>query len=507
MIPRPHALAAAGVALLLCVAAAAAQPPECGNGILEADEVCDDGNLSDDDCCSSTCTPLASGDACDDGQACTVGDACRHGVCVGIPTDPLCGLQVEALACYGVRRLPGTDEVFAKRPDELVRDEFSAEADSLPSLDLLKPNTLCLPAGLDGASPPDAAAFEGYTARPDRGSRPFAKRAATVDDDSGRSQLVMSRAKRVLVGSGIGFNGAETPAAAADRRYTCYQVAVEERVPARERIIEDGHGGLREILVGRAQTVCVPEIAVPETAHGGNFTCYRAKETGTRVAPQTAYSANRYGSETLRIGPLREICLPTVLAPEAEEEPPFAFLTETGATNEALKGIYDLADDAPRTGEAAKAARLAEQNFRIVIEGDLPTASARLLAALRNLADDDVEGYTRLSRLLEIAGDTPEILEYLRDLLLRASLHAEVHQGIPRDESVRQIAVAALVHHAKQGSAQAQAKLLESLAGPHPSVQAVAISTLYALNPDRRLIQRQMRQIVAPESEYLLYTE
>ena len=31
----------------------------CGNGILEADETCDDGNGRDDDCCSSTCEPLA----------------------------------------------------------------------------------------------------------------------------------------------------------------------------------------------------------------------------------------------------------------------------------------------------------------------------------------------------------------------------------------------------------------------------------------------------------------
>jgi cysteine-rich repeat protein len=31
----------------------------CGNGVLEAAEVCDDGNGRDDDCCSSTCEPLA----------------------------------------------------------------------------------------------------------------------------------------------------------------------------------------------------------------------------------------------------------------------------------------------------------------------------------------------------------------------------------------------------------------------------------------------------------------
>jgi cysteine-rich repeat protein len=30
--------------------------PVCGNGILQGGEFCDDGNLIDGDCCSSTCT-------------------------------------------------------------------------------------------------------------------------------------------------------------------------------------------------------------------------------------------------------------------------------------------------------------------------------------------------------------------------------------------------------------------------------------------------------------------
>jgi cysteine-rich repeat protein len=36
----------------------------CGNSILEADEACDDGNGRDDDCCSSTCEPLAFAGEC-----------------------------------------------------------------------------------------------------------------------------------------------------------------------------------------------------------------------------------------------------------------------------------------------------------------------------------------------------------------------------------------------------------------------------------------------------------
>jgi cysteine-rich repeat protein len=36
----------------------------CGNGILEGDEVCDDGNGRDDDCCSSMCQPLGFAGEC-----------------------------------------------------------------------------------------------------------------------------------------------------------------------------------------------------------------------------------------------------------------------------------------------------------------------------------------------------------------------------------------------------------------------------------------------------------
>jgi cysteine-rich repeat protein len=65
--------------------------PTCGNGILNPGEQCDDGNTFDGDGCSSQCTiescftctgqpsrcsPSAAGTACDDHNACTVGETC-----------------------------------------------------------------------------------------------------------------------------------------------------------------------------------------------------------------------------------------------------------------------------------------------------------------------------------------------------------------------------------------------------------------------------------------------
>jgi cysteine-rich repeat protein len=63
-------------------AIAVLRPPECGNGFVERDEGCDDGNTADGDCCSSTCQLDPAGAACtEDGAPCTA-DACdAAGIC------------------------------------------------------------------------------------------------------------------------------------------------------------------------------------------------------------------------------------------------------------------------------------------------------------------------------------------------------------------------------------------------------------------------------------------
>jgi cysteine-rich repeat protein len=88
----------------------------CGNGVLEPGEACDDGNLLDGDCCSSSCqaetpgatcasdgnsctddvcdtrgrcTHVANDAPCSDGDPCTSGDRCSAGTCIpGAPCDP-----------------------------------------------------------------------------------------------------------------------------------------------------------------------------------------------------------------------------------------------------------------------------------------------------------------------------------------------------------------------------------------------------------------------------------
>lgn len=55
----------------------------CGNGIVESDEACDDGNRLDGDCCSSSCQFEEAGSSCpDDGNVCTTDTCNATGACV-----------------------------------------------------------------------------------------------------------------------------------------------------------------------------------------------------------------------------------------------------------------------------------------------------------------------------------------------------------------------------------------------------------------------------------------
>ncbi len=82
--------------LAIAAGASPAAAGECGDGVVDPDEQCDDGNTNDGDCCSSTCTFEVAGSPCSDGFWCTVGEACDgKGNCAGaVPRD--CG---DGIAC------------------------------------------------------------------------------------------------------------------------------------------------------------------------------------------------------------------------------------------------------------------------------------------------------------------------------------------------------------------------------------------------------------------------
>jgi cysteine-rich repeat protein/parallel beta-helix repeat protein len=67
-------------------------PTACGNGIATAGESCDDGNLGAGDCCDEGCAYEMAGSSCDDGELCTFDDECDGaGACEGrAEVEPIC---------------------------------------------------------------------------------------------------------------------------------------------------------------------------------------------------------------------------------------------------------------------------------------------------------------------------------------------------------------------------------------------------------------------------------
>jgi len=111
----------------------------CGNGLLEAHEQCDDGNVVNGDCCSRTCKLEAAGSDCDDGMWCTTGDVCdATGTCTsGAPRT--CDDQVgctldecdeDANQCVNLPDVQACDD-----GDICTTDECDPESDCTYSLD------------------------------------------------------------------------------------------------------------------------------------------------------------------------------------------------------------------------------------------------------------------------------------------------------------------------------------------------------------------------------------
>jgi cysteine-rich repeat protein len=66
----------------------------CGNGVVEGLEECDDGNVADGDCCSSTCQYEPSGSACvDEGNVCTTDICDGAGACTHLVSREPCVME------------------------------------------------------------------------------------------------------------------------------------------------------------------------------------------------------------------------------------------------------------------------------------------------------------------------------------------------------------------------------------------------------------------------------
>jgi cysteine-rich repeat protein len=88
---------------------------DCGNSLTEPAEQCDDGGTVAGDCCSPICLFEPDGSGCDDGEECSLNDACSTGSCLGMATpDP----DGDGL-CSAIDNCPDTGNPLQENSDAL----------------------------------------------------------------------------------------------------------------------------------------------------------------------------------------------------------------------------------------------------------------------------------------------------------------------------------------------------------------------------------------------------
>jgi cysteine-rich repeat protein len=118
----------------------------CGDGVLDAGEECDDNDLDAGDGCDATCQieacySCASGEPsvcapnntlpCDDGNACTTGDACSGGTCVSTPiTCPACE-ACAAGSCVPTERPSCLQPTEPAKSRLIIKDQSPDSGDKL----------------------------------------------------------------------------------------------------------------------------------------------------------------------------------------------------------------------------------------------------------------------------------------------------------------------------------------------------------------------------------------
>jgi len=135
----------------------------CGNGRIDPDENCDDGNVEDGDCCSSDCQVAADdGTTCEDGDQCTTDETCTAGVCLEgasvrcdpcLVCDPDQGCVVPDLF-YPCQQAPTSGSLLQLRHDDMDptrdsllwrwRSQTPVELDELGAPEILTDVSLCV---------------------------------------------------------------------------------------------------------------------------------------------------------------------------------------------------------------------------------------------------------------------------------------------------------------------------------------------------------------------------
>jgi uncharacterized protein YjdB len=203
-----------------------------------------------------------------------------------------------------------------------VVDRFASR-----ELTVARPDTACW------ATSPGTGLLEGYgvPARP----RKVRRVRGTIDVVTrfGRESLVVKALDELRVPS-------SDSAEAMPASLACYGVRRTRGGATRSRVVvSDATAGEQTFDVGRALRICVPPTgeSMPElVCHAVRLA--RTKPLGQRAAPSRSLTlATRLGTDVLRVGRARELCVPALASPDPDPEPAFA-LAVTPSAIEVIAG-------------------------------------------------------------------------------------------------------------------------------------------------------------------------
>ena len=276
----------------------------CGNGALDVDESCDDGNRADGDCCSSTCTAEPSGSACSDGDLCTQTDACDgSGACVG--ADPVVCASGGTGQCGSAGSCdPATGEcVGGPAPEGTACDD----GDLCTQTDACDGSGACVGAdpvvcasggtgqcGSAGSCDPATGECVGGAA-PD-GTACDDGDACTVDD---------------LCLDGACEPGELEPAACVSS-FQCYHSVSWRRPPwwfSPSKIVIEDRFETATFAWGTTEDVCTA-LSLPENQSATRLACLDLRRVNGSDRTRNVQVTNELGTHSVRVGKAKQLCLP-----------------------------------------------------------------------------------------------------------------------------------------------------------------------------------------------------
>ncbi|MBY0278869.1 hypothetical protein K2Z84_26330 [Candidatus Binatia bacterium] len=253
--------------------------------------------------------PKRNGAPCDDGDACTANDSCTMGVCGGTVL-PGCRLDLQSCS---VARGSGAGTVH-----DVVLDDGSGPR----SFRIDRPLRVCAPASESG-SLGDPSSHLTCTRLRAAAARSFTRRTLDTHDRFGSHALSILRPRELCAPSwpdGV-------PWSTRLDAYACHRVqgpSVDQQISFTDA------RGTTSLRVGRPVDLCVPVgiDGVPRRDGSVLLTCYETRRSGAAAPPSASITLeNALGSETLRLGDRRRLCVATTVDSCAR----FTFTTVPGS--------------------------------------------------------------------------------------------------------------------------------------------------------------------------------